>query len=250
MTRARPACVIMRVDTDGRISLGRVATATGGADAPAVPRIPGYPAPAGGAGGPLASLVDALAIGVLALDSAGRAVYLNPRAATMVARRDGLGLDRDRRLVATDAQARLLLASLIEAVVDAPPGAAAGGFVRLPRRRNCRAYAALVAPGPLVLIHDPDETITAPPATLRAIFGLTMREAELAASLAAGMRIDDFARLSGISRNTVKFHLRAIYLKTNTHTQAGLVATVAAALSGLGGSAFAALWHKGAATSG
>jgi DNA-binding CsgD family transcriptional regulator len=248
--RAGPAaCVIARIHTQGaRMVLDKheadsLATIDcDGATAPEL-HVATRAAPAGGCAGPLASLVDALAIGVLVVDGAGRAIYLNRRAAAIVARGDGVRLDREQRPVAAQTEARLRLAGLIEAVTDAPDGSGVGGCVRLPRRGG-GGYTALAAPGGLVLLHDPDETIAAPPAMLRAIFGLTAREAELVEALASGMRVADFARRTGTSRNTTKFHLRSIYLKTGTNTQAGLVAAVAAAVAGLGGGAFAALWRN------
>jgi DNA-binding CsgD family transcriptional regulator len=93
----------------------------------------------------------------------------------------------------------------------------------------------------LALIHAPDDAPAVPAAMLRTHLGLTAREAEVVCSLVAGIRLVGFAARAGISVNTAKFHLRAIYAKTGTHTQAGLVAKAVMLLAGLNGAALAAL---------
>jgi DNA-binding CsgD family transcriptional regulator len=199
----------------------------------------------------LAALVDALAAGVLVLDRGGRAIHVNRRAAAILARGDGLGLDRSLRLTALQPAAQQQLAAVLATVAS---GRAASGVVRAPRRCAGPAYTLTVArpgalgaaaggdaPGILALIHAPDDAPAVPTATLRAHLGLTAREAEIVCSLVAGIRLVGFAARAGISVNTAKFHLRAIYAKTGTHTQAGLVARAVMLLAGLNGAALAAL---------
>ena len=55
---------------------------------------------------------------------------------------------------------------------------------------------------------------------LRAAFGLTAAEARLAARLASGDGINAAAIALGISRETARTQLRAVFAKTNTHRQA------------------------------
>ncbi len=97
--------------------------------------------------------------------------------------------------------------------------------------------------GALLLIHDPGATALPLPAQLRMIFGLTAREADLACALVAGLRLADIAEQNGTSINTIKFHLKSVYLKTDTNTQAALIRKVAMAITGLGGDGFAPLWN-------
>ncbi len=93
-------------------------------------------------------------------------------------------------------------------------------------------------------ITAPDALILPLPAMLRTLFGLTAREAELVVALVAGLRLGEIAGQSGTSLNTIKFHLKSIYLKTDTNTQSALIRKVAAALAGLGGEGFAPLWRQ------
>jgi DNA-binding CsgD family transcriptional regulator len=66
-----------------------------------------------------------------------------------------------------------------------------------------------------------DNPPSAPPRL--ASFGLTPKEAAVAEAIAAGSGIDRVASALGIGRETVRFHLRAIFQKTDTHSQAQLV---------------------------
>jgi DNA-binding CsgD family transcriptional regulator len=58
------------------------------------------------------------------------------------------------------------------------------------------------------------------------LFGLTRKEAELALRLAAGRRLLEAARDQGISLNTARAHLRAIFAKTGIDRQCRLVSAL------------------------
>jgi DNA-binding CsgD family transcriptional regulator len=62
---------------------------------------------------------------------------------------------------------------------------------------------------------------------LCAAFGLTVAEAKLAAKLASGVGIDGAAASLGVSRETARTQLKAVFAKTNTRRQAELAALVA-----------------------
>jgi DNA-binding CsgD family transcriptional regulator len=65
------------------------------------------------------------------------------------------------------------------------------------------------------------------PALLQRAFGLTPAEARLATTIAQGKAPEQVAEELGITRTTVRNHLRAIFSKTNTHRQSELVALLA-----------------------
>lgn len=65
-----------------------------------------------------------------------------------------------------------------------------------------------------------------PVITLRLRLSVTAAEANCALALADGCSIDQTAARLGISRNTVRAHIRSLYVKTGTHRQAALVALV------------------------
>lgn len=60
-------------------------------------------------------------------------------------------------------------------------------------------------------------------ASLQSAFGLTAAEARLANRLRHGESLSDVAEAAGISRETVRQHLKSIFLKTGTNRQAELV---------------------------
>jgi DNA-binding CsgD family transcriptional regulator len=62
---------------------------------------------------------------------------------------------------------------------------------------------------------------------LSAAFGLTAAEAKLAARLASGAGIDIAAASLGVSRETARTQLKAVFAKTNTTRQAELTALIA-----------------------
>ncbi|WP_395667135.1 helix-turn-helix transcriptional regulator [Methylocella sp.] len=64
-------------------------------------------------------------------------------------------------------------------------------------------------------------------ATFRAAFGLTPAEARLARAMLSGRSLAAVARESGLTYETARSYLKAIFLKTGTHRQAELVALLA-----------------------
>lgn len=62
---------------------------------------------------------------------------------------------------------------------------------------------------------------------LSVAFGLTPAEAKLAEHMASGAGIDETASSFGISRETARSQLKAVFAKTGTRTQAGLAALAA-----------------------
>ncbi len=62
---------------------------------------------------------------------------------------------------------------------------------------------------------------------LSVAFGLTQAEAKLAAQLGIGIGIDAAAASLGVSRETARSQLKAVFAKTNTHRQSELTALVA-----------------------
>jgi DNA-binding CsgD family transcriptional regulator len=191
----------------------------------------------------LASMVDRLAVGLIARDREDNPLHTNHAALAMVARKDGLRQDADGQLRANNRAADSHLVTLQRAVYRG----GAGGIVRVPREHSHHAYAVLVAPlpagtglagaigegrsGMLILIHDPDRKTPTPVQTLAAMFGLTIRGAELAAALAAGEDLNEFADRTGISMHTVRFHLKGLFATLGVRSQSQLVRLTVRALA-------------------
>jgi DNA-binding CsgD family transcriptional regulator len=85
-----------------------------------------------------------------------------------------------------------------------------------------------------VLLLEVDERAAAHAAVrlLCSQFGLTPKEAQIALGLHANGSAQDTARDAGRSIHTVRAQLKSAMQKTNTHSQAGLVALVGRCLNG------------------
>ncbi|MFB9270015.1 helix-turn-helix transcriptional regulator [Bradyrhizobium erythrophlei] len=75
-----------------------------------------------------------------------------------------------------------------------------------------------------VILLDLDAHPEPTPGTLQRLFGLTAAETQLAVELARGRNLLDVARARRLSRTTVRSHLAALFVKTQTRRQAELVA--------------------------
>jgi DNA-binding CsgD family transcriptional regulator len=115
----------------------------------------------------------------------------------------------------------------------APPGSV---FVRRLNRAPLAIEALPVAgltadafrPALAVLVvTDLDQRPVPSKETLRAAFGLTVAEARLASRLASGESLDSAANVLGITKETARSQLKAVFAKTGTSRQADLVALLA-----------------------
>lgn len=75
-----------------------------------------------------------------------------------------------------------------------------------------------------VVIMDLERRPAPPEAVLRSTFDLTPTQARLANLIAAGHSLEDAAEALGLSRETSRSHLKAVFAKTDTHRQAELTA--------------------------
>jgi DNA-binding CsgD family transcriptional regulator len=187
--------------------------------------------------------LDKLPVGLLVVDAT-----LGIRAANAPARRlldaqDGL-LSRERRLIVED---RRVHAELLAAVGAVIAGARDGR--EIPARslsvRRARAEGALsirlgtlwgnhlkfglpplAEPLAVLFVADPSEPLRPSPEAIRAFFGLTEAEAELAAALAAGRTLKGAAADLGRATETCRSQLKSAFQKTGTSRQADLIRLV------------------------
>ena len=78
----------------------------------------------------------------------------------------------------------------------------------------------------LMIISDPAIKLENLQPILTVAFDLTASEANLAAALANGHSLSDYARVAKIQVDTARGQLKTIFSKTNTHRQAELVASI------------------------
>lgn len=99
-------------------------------------------------------------------------------------------------------------------------------FYPLPRDgHRCLLASAKVV---LLTLADPADLPASHQQILRQVFGLTMREAELALALCEGVSPTEFSQRLGVSIHTVRSQIRSIYTKCGISRQCDLARTIAA----------------------
>ncbi|MGB6431170.1 MAG: helix-turn-helix transcriptional regulator [Candidatus Acidiferrales bacterium] len=181
------------------------------------------------------ALWDALAFGVVLLDREGKILWTNREATAILARGDGLRI-RNKFLSAACATEHAELQRLIRASVATSEGRAAApdAALRVSRPSLARALALLIAPiriqrafcgqpVAVAFVTDPERQRQPIPDVLKRLYGLTPREAALAALLLQGIDLREAAEQLEVSMNTARTHLRLVFEKTDTHRQSELV---------------------------
>ena len=220
-------------------------------------------AQAGGLKEGLTAALDRMPLAAILADRFGRAVWLNRPAEDMAGRADGLRL-RDGHIEATAANGtttelrRMIAGAAIlglhaarrPTVTGAADGGnpdQAGGLLRLPRPWPLKALTVMVTPlskparlldialnlarpAALLLISDPERAVQLPTDHLARTFGLTAAEAKLAAALATGTSLTDYAGAARITIGTARWYLKQALAKTGAHRQSELVRHVITAV--------------------
>lgn len=176
--------------------------------------------------------LDHLSAGVIVVDGEGQIQLHNRRAKAILEQRDGLllcgGLLRAGSVVET--------AALQEAIRNAvkAPGGAAAAVLSMRRASYSRPLELLVAPladageadglsGALVFVGDPERRPAMAAEALMQLYGLSPSEAVLAAELASGKTLAQFAEDHARNIETARKTLKRVFAKTDTGRQAELV---------------------------
>jgi DNA-binding CsgD family transcriptional regulator/PAS domain-containing protein len=172
---------------------------------------------------------------VILLDQDGRVGFVSPGAERLFG--DHFGV-RDGRLFASDAPAQAELDRLAARAKDSRPWACRKAMFCIPRARARRPILASasplrlsaldILPGARVLLVLTDVGQAGGPSieALRAAFGVSPRQAEIAQALARGETIESFAADHKIQVSTVRHHVKALMTRTDTHRLAALVALI------------------------
>ena len=110
------------------------------------------------------------------------------------------------------------------------------GLLHIQRAGGKRPLSLVLAPIPtatntwvareprwLLLVFDPDQRTSLSTDLVQQDLNLSPREADVAVRLAAGMSLQSIARELNVSLQTVRAHLKAVFQKTQLHTQADIV---------------------------
>ncbi|HEY1981436.1 MAG TPA: LuxR C-terminal-related transcriptional regulator [Xanthobacteraceae bacterium] len=190
----------------------------------------------------LEAIIERNPAGLIGLPAKGPALFVNDAARHIAAESDGITLDIQGRLIASDRTAARRLAHLHADVVQG----GTGGIERLRRPSGRPAYVVLVSPlpssddavlraggGVLVAIHDPGRSVVAVVEQLARTLHLPLGAAKVLGALLDGIDLKDYAERETISMNTVKFHLKTAFDRTDTRSQVDLVRRALLALNDL-----------------
>ena len=191
--------------------------------------------------GTQAVLLEALAAkadGVMLLDLDGCPTFANDGARTILAAGDGLDWANGRFETARAAETRRLGNAVRSALAGRTrPGLkAAGDRLLVTRPSGRRPYIVRVLPAPpqerfmsgagfgcVVHIHDLAIVRVPSHAILAGVFGLSLREADLAIELVRCAGLGAAAIAAGMAHNTARNHLQGIFRKCDVASQAEAV---------------------------
>lgn len=182
-------------------------------------------------------LLEALARkadGVVLLDRRGRPMFTNDAARAILEAGDGLALVADAFMTRRPPETRRLqqlVSSALGSPAETPGGRA---LVSRPSGRPPYVVSVMAAPrqerflagrGIACIVHIQDLAAVPLPSheTLRSVFGLSDREAELAIELVRCASLTRAAAKAGMAVNTARVHLQSISHKTGARGQAEVI---------------------------
>jgi DNA-binding CsgD family transcriptional regulator len=184
---------------------------------------------------------DRSGIGVVLINAAGEITVCNQLAEAIIRQADGLSVMKARLCAASSTEAEALDLLIADAVADSTNQHVAPGGVAIVHRPSLRQPFVLIVsrltgttelgddpahPRAVVLIKDPSEADAGNAGLLIDLFGLTRREAEVAAAVVAGRGLRAAAQQLGIALTTARTHLQHVFEKTNTRRQSELTSLV------------------------
>ncbi len=196
-----------------------------------------------------ASAIDRMLVGMVILDESGAIIKTNAAANDILAAKDGMriakgGLDveygqENRKFQRALRQAAMGHLGTVPPVMEAmsitrPSGSAKLGVLVRTIPLSEWSEDNRRRPACVVFIRDPERRSQASHDVVRQLFDLTPAETQLALQLANGLTLDEAADEIGISKNTARAHLRAIFSKTGVTRQATLVRMLLSSVISLG----------------
>jgi DNA-binding CsgD family transcriptional regulator/PAS domain-containing protein len=198
-----------------------------------------------------ADAMDHLTLATVILDASGHVIHMNALARDILHRQDGILLANDTLALTHPADAQRLRDAIGRAIAVGraakpgivevlrarrPSGAGHYGMMIRPAAGSVEADEPSVSPAVAVFISVEEGAQTpAPVETIRKLFELTHKEAQLALCLANGRSLQEAAVDLGITLNTARAHLRSTFSKTGIDRQARLVRAILRSVAQLGG---------------
>jgi DNA-binding CsgD family transcriptional regulator/PAS domain-containing protein len=180
------------------------------------------------------TVLDNAPYAVVFLDENAKCIYANNTAEKIFACNDGLGL-KSGGLHATLGHSNAVLKFAIQQFLSSVCSLDTRKAVLVERVSLRRSYEIVLAPISerysglsgkariIGMISDPERQTTVAKPILEQLYGLTLKEAELANKLCEGKSIEEAAKDLRISYETARTHLRRVFSKTGVSRQSLLV---------------------------
>jgi DNA-binding CsgD family transcriptional regulator len=183
-----------------------------------------------------ARALDWLPLAVLTVSPDALILYRNRRASRYLAHARGIRESHGKLRCARSQDSGKLASSLKKLARD---GAGSETIVlTIGRTDGGQPLALLLTPtgerrNTCVFAFDPGEPAGFSPFLARSLYGLSEREAEVASAVVAGNTLEQIAATLGVERETVRSHLKRVFVKTQTSRQSELVRLFSTGLFGL-----------------
>lgn len=181
---------------------------------------------------------DRLDRGLLLLDRDGRIIFGNSVAQAILDERDGLWRAADHVHASKQEENKTLRETIANAAIASGQGTRFDSVLALSRPSLRRALSLVItsvirtiacketSEVAGVVICDPERPIQLDASVLAHVYALTKAEAAVTAKLLQGEALEGVANALFISIETVRTHLKRIFLKTGTNRQSQLIALV------------------------
>jgi DNA-binding NarL/FixJ family response regulator len=186
------------------------------------------------------SVLDQFAFGVLILDHDWTLLQINKVGRTILDCCELVGCEAGK-LSSTDKEFMKLVKKVLDDAFAAEDSAELFGAA-MPSREGVPQFQILAVPigdvrpalNVLLMVIDPSRGDSGNSHVLRAVYHLTEKESAVAEALVRGWTLDEYCERSHVSKHTARSQLKAVYRKTNTSSQVGLVALLSNLLVSFG----------------
>jgi DNA-binding CsgD family transcriptional regulator len=185
----------------------------------------------------LREVLDRLPTAIILVDENRKVLLTNKSAKTVISPENAFLIKRNE-LHAINLSDNRKLQELIRRASSSLRGSLeeSGGALIVSRNSKSPSLPVLISPlrsreysldnqtaAAVIFISDPDLAIPGPHEILRKLYGLTATEARLSSTLLQGRNVMQIAGEHKIKVNTVRGHLKSIFLKTGANSQSDLV---------------------------
>ena len=187
--------------------------------------------------------LDRIATGIVLLEEGGVVKFANRLARDIAGSADGFRIMGGSVMFADHGIQTEVIAAARGAIASARAGRVLPGIgFAIPRPSGATPYALMVStlwgshlrfdlgllddPIAVLFLSDPERPQEAPAELLQRLYGLTPAEARVLEALVAGHNLNGVAAELGITRETVRSHLKCIFDKTDTRRQIDVVKLV------------------------